>query len=68
MLACNLCSKYCKKDKGGYEEDVQFICRACRNIYDTTAGLYEHLKRIHKISVLDDSDSSMFHYCGGNKF
>ena len=80
MLACNLCSNISRRngtsrDMGGFEEDVQFICRACRNIFDTTAGLHEHLKRFHKISVQDDSDtlapcriSSVFHYCGRNKF
>ena len=39
---------------GSFEEDVQFICRVCIKIYDTAAGLYEHLKRFHKISVQDN--------------
>ena len=42
---------------GSFEEDVQFICRVCIKIYDTAAGLYEHLKRFHKISVQGDSDT-----------
>ena len=39
---------------GSFEEDVQFICRVCIKIYDTAAGLYEHLKRFHKILVQDN--------------
>ena len=39
---------------GSFEEDVQFICRVCIQIYDTAAGLYEHLKRFHKILVQDN--------------
>ena len=62
----------------GFEEDVQFICRVCRTIYDTTTGLYEHLKRVHKIMVQDNQDAlvcsissfilAVFHYCDCNKF
>jgi hypothetical protein len=63
---------------GGFEEDIQFICRVCRKIYDTTTGLYEHLKGFHKILVQDNQDAlvcsissfilAVFHYCDCNKF